>query len=384
MKKDIIIKIFKVAAGVFIAFVIVEVTLRFLGFPSINTNTFDKNNLVIFKPNQKFLSKDRCYSSVLRINDVGFHSRTYSVEKPYGTFRIVIIGDSFVEAVQVPLEKTFPAILEKKLNQNVNNVKYEVISIAKSGNGTLMNLMYAREYAIKLNPDLLINAFTTNDLEDDFTADKTMHAVSIGDIYDSDSFYLSPPTSGSRYALFLKHFLLERSLLFEKWWRNAVVIKSQFNKKSDLTVGGDEFKVDTFIEAQMEPQSKLAESMWAKEKKALNTFNQFAKSHQVRFMLVHLAEVYLVDKEELISRYHLSPEQVLALNSDMVRQKLKNVSLGGNFPFFSTKSFLLDNYKNTRNLSVFSCDNHYNELGHELTAEAIHEFLTDSSVKILK
>src|SRR3989339_639997 len=120
MKKDIIIKIFKVAVGVFIAFVIVEVTLRFLGFPSINTNTFDKNNLVIFKPNQKFLSKDRCYSSVLRINDVGFHSRTYSVEKPYGIFRIVIIGDSFVEAVQVPLEKTFPAILEKKLNQNAN------------------------------------------------------------------------------------------------------------------------------------------------------------------------------------------------------------------------------------------------------------------------
>lgn len=384
MKKDMAINIFKVSVGIFLAFAIVEVTLRFLGFPSINTNTFDKNNLVIFKPNQKFLSKDRCYNSILRINDVGFHSRTYSVEKPQGTFRVVIIGDSFVEAVQVPLEKTFPAILEKKLNQNAKNVKYEVISIAKSGNGTLMNLMYAREYAMKLDPDLLINAFTANDLEDDFTADKTLHAVSIGDIYNPDSFYLSPPTSGSRYALFLKHFLLERSLLFEKWWRNAVVIKSQFNKKMDLTVRGDEFQIDTFIEAQMEPQSKLAKSMWVKEKKALNTFNQFAESHQVRFILVHLAEVYLVDKEELISRYHLSPEQALALNSDMVRQKLTDISLEGNFPFFSTESFLLDNYKNTKSLPVFSCDNHYNELGHELTTEAIYGFLTDSSVKILK
>ena len=54
MKKDMAINIFKVSVGIFLAFAIVEVTLRFLGFPSINTNTFDKNNLVIFKPNQKF------------------------------------------------------------------------------------------------------------------------------------------------------------------------------------------------------------------------------------------------------------------------------------------------------------------------------------------
>ncbi len=384
MKKDLTKNFLKVSVGVLLAFVAVEATLRLLGFPSINTNTFDKNNLIIFKPNQKFLSKDRCYSSILKINDVGFHSRTYSIKKPNETFRIVILGDSFVEAVQVPLEKTFPAILEKKLNQNVNNMKYEVISIAKSGNGTLMNLMYAREYAMKLDPDLLVDAFTTNDLEDDFTADKTLHAVSVGDIYNPDSFYLSPPTSGSHYALFLKHFLLERSLLFEKWWRNAVVIKSQFSQKKTLSTSVDKFPIDVFVEAQMEPQSKLAKSMWVKEKKALNTFNQFAKNHKTRFMLVHLAEVYLIDSKELISRYHLSSEQVLEFNSDMARQKLAEISLEENFPFFSTEAFLLDNYKNTSNLPVFSCDNHYNELGHELTAEATYKFLVDYLTKISK
>lgn len=40
-----------------------------------------------------------------------------SLKKPDATFRVVAIGDSFTEALQVPLEDTYPKQLEAMLNQ---------------------------------------------------------------------------------------------------------------------------------------------------------------------------------------------------------------------------------------------------------------------------
>src|SRR6266852_4603823 len=44
----------------------------------------------------------------VRINSHGFRDRERSFEKPPNTFRIAILGNSWTEALQVPLDKTFP------------------------------------------------------------------------------------------------------------------------------------------------------------------------------------------------------------------------------------------------------------------------------------
>ena len=49
------------------------------------------------------------------INSAGFRDREHPLAKPPDTIRIAVLGDSFAEAVQVPLELTFWSVLEDEL-----------------------------------------------------------------------------------------------------------------------------------------------------------------------------------------------------------------------------------------------------------------------------
>jgi hypothetical protein len=45
--------------------------------------------------------------SFIQANKDGLRDREHTKEKPPKTFRIALVGDSFAEALQVPMEKTF-------------------------------------------------------------------------------------------------------------------------------------------------------------------------------------------------------------------------------------------------------------------------------------
>ena len=52
----------------------------------------------------------------VRINSHGFHDREWPYDKRANTVRIAVLGNSWTEALQVPVEKNYTAILEQKLN----------------------------------------------------------------------------------------------------------------------------------------------------------------------------------------------------------------------------------------------------------------------------
>lgn len=100
-------------------------------------------------------------------NSHGFRDYERTYEKPKDTFRILIFGDSYVEALQVPLEDSFPALLEKKLNTGSSTKKVEVIALGQSGFGTADAYMRYVNFGVKYSPDLVILAFLTgNDFRD--------------------------------------------------------------------------------------------------------------------------------------------------------------------------------------------------------------------------
>src|SRR6267154_1898539 len=81
--------------------------------------------------------------SYVRINSDGLRDREHAKSKPADTVRIAVLGDSFTEAMHVPMEQTFCSVLERKL-QECNafpGKKVEVINFGVSGYGTGQELL---------------------------------------------------------------------------------------------------------------------------------------------------------------------------------------------------------------------------------------------------
>src|SRR5689334_19379608 len=56
-------------------------------------------------------------AAYVRINHDGFRGPEYPRDKPRAVFRIAVLGDSYVEAIQVPEDKTFTAVIGRDLTQ---------------------------------------------------------------------------------------------------------------------------------------------------------------------------------------------------------------------------------------------------------------------------
>lgn len=105
------------------------------------------------------------YDQEITINSRGLRApEEIGYEKPADVFRILVLGDSYVEALQVALEESFPQQLVAALNaagaeRNGQPVRVEAINAGVSGWGTDQQLLWLREEGYKYQPDLILLAF---------------------------------------------------------------------------------------------------------------------------------------------------------------------------------------------------------------------------------
>ncbi len=105
----------------------------------------------------------------VKINSEGLRDLEHTKAKPSDTFRIAVLGDSYCEALQVPLEQAFWRVLQNQL-QNCEAAqspsgkpkRVEVINFGVSGYGTGQQLLTLREHVWQYSPDLVLLTVTTN------------------------------------------------------------------------------------------------------------------------------------------------------------------------------------------------------------------------------
>ena len=101
----------------------------------------------------------------VKINNIGLRGRDVTVPKPEGIYRIVTLGDSITFGYGVPLEKTFPQVLERLLNENLaTGTRYEVVNAGVPGTGLSYYEYFVRKRAPQLNPDLILICMALNDI----------------------------------------------------------------------------------------------------------------------------------------------------------------------------------------------------------------------------
>ena len=109
-----------------------------LAFARINTKSnilFIPDKGAIFVPNSYYRHNQEGFSEGY-FNSHGFRDYERSYQKDPNTFRVLILGDSYVQAIQVALSDSFPALLEQRLNENSTSMKFEVLALGMNGSGT--------------------------------------------------------------------------------------------------------------------------------------------------------------------------------------------------------------------------------------------------------
>jgi hypothetical protein len=112
-------------------------------------------------------------AAYVKINSEGLRDREHSKAKPPHTFRIAVLGDSYAEAMQVPVENTFWAVLELELQacQAFQGQQIEAINFGVAGYGTAQELMTLRHRVVDYSPDLVLLAFLSgNDVRNNVRA----------------------------------------------------------------------------------------------------------------------------------------------------------------------------------------------------------------------
>ncbi len=104
---------------------------------------------------------DGSLSAVESTNSLGFRSKEFSIEKPAGVTRIVVLGDSHTEAYEVNDRETWFELLENRLGENYS---IEVIPFGVGGWSTDQQLLAYLYYARQFSPDIVVLQVTHNDV----------------------------------------------------------------------------------------------------------------------------------------------------------------------------------------------------------------------------
>ncbi len=114
----------------------------------------------------------------VRINSLGLHDAERRHARAVGVFRILILGDSYIEALQVELEQGVGRRLQDQLAARAGR-RVEVISAGVSSWGTDNELLYFRHEGYRYQPDLVLLFFTTsNDVRENYAPFNRMAAQS--------------------------------------------------------------------------------------------------------------------------------------------------------------------------------------------------------------
>lgn len=111
----------------------------------------------------------------IKINSLGLNDQEYTYTKPPNTIRILLLGDSMTEAIQVREKDSFQSLVEEKLNRDRDSFyNYEVINTGCGNYGTDNELLFFQNEGYKYNPDITILCiFPWNDIRNNsFELDK--------------------------------------------------------------------------------------------------------------------------------------------------------------------------------------------------------------------
>ena len=340
--------------------------------------------------------------SDVRINSDGLRDREHPRAKPAGTVRIAVLGDSFSEAMHVPMEQTFWSLLERKLQEcdAFPGKKVEVINFGVSGYGTAQELMTLRQKVWDYSPDLVVLAFTTyNDIYDNSRALSRTEEVPYFVYRDGeltyDASFRDSPTYRQRDSKLnrlgrwlhnelrvvqLIHYVQFVAKLKLTDWRNKRRLAAQNQIKptdgsTPAVRNAEDIGIDNMI--YIEPRDKNWQEAWQVTEGLIKQIRDDVAQKKSRFYLVTLSNAIQVYPDPVVRQKfleHVGADSIfypnLRLKALAEREQIDFLDLAGPMQGYADQNKVF--------LHGFGSDignGHWNAKGHQLAAELIAQKL---------
>jgi lysophospholipase L1-like esterase len=202
------------SAGVFlISLLIAELTVRAFSLGPEFAAVYWENYRLSENPSLGYELVPGSKDGDLEINSDSMRDRERTPEKPPETIRIACIGDSICYGLEVPRADTFPARLEKILNEYYSHtgISFEVMNFGVTGYNMKQTIENLRSRALKYKPDLIIYAYCLNEPQEySFEMASILSMMTDAERQYTDS-RLSRSLSSSRLYALLRYVLRSRT-----------------------------------------------------------------------------------------------------------------------------------------------------------------------------
>lgn len=369
-------------ASLLVSLLLAEAGLRVAGFSYPSFYQHDVLTGSALRPGAEGWYREEGEAYV-RINQSGMRDdRQVVLEKADSVYRIAVLGDSYAEALQVDVAKTFWRLLEDKLNacRFAGQKKVVMLNFGVSGYSTAQELVTLKHRVKPYHPDLVLLAFLSgNDVRDNSKVIanspdmRPFFRLSGGELIEDMSFRES-------WRLRLKASLPWR------WFRRATDyfrIVQLFNKvmnvvarpllapRADLTAR-EEVGLDDRVYLSRPPA--VWEEAWRVTEALVKAIREEANQQGARFLLVTLSNPGQVPPDTKAMQRHAAqlgesdlfyPERRMRALAN--KQGIDAVFLAEPFARYAAEhKVYLHGFPNTR-----LGGGHWNESGHALAADLI-------------
>lgn len=328
------------------------------------------------------------YDSLVEYNALGFRGEALPYEKPDDVFRIMLTGDSFIEAREVGYADTVYA----QLNQLVANdtradgKRVEVFGVGATGWGTLQRYLYYIHEGYRFSPDVVIDLFIINDVADnnppvfypsralDFiVTDTQVQLIREGVAVLEPSF-----DAPKRWFAYLPDWLKQNALV-------GFLQEMLAPEARPITLNADQTRLhpQTYIYVAS-PEIEGYPEGWRRTAQVYALWNARLKADGGQLMVLNVD----ISAERIteLSTYFPDQQQGWVWDINLPTQRLTDILTPLGIPLINTRQPYKE-YADALGKRPFDAlfyveDGHWNPQGHALSAEIIHEALYQNGILI--
>jgi len=319
-------------------------------------------------PDRNVIHHRGCFAGEVVTNRWGMRDRDRTREKSPGEFRIAMLGDSAVEAVQVkPAEvvnRQMEQLLAAKGYKNVS-----VLNFGVEGIGTTQELVMYKEKVRQFRPDLVLVMFSWNDVMNNSS---TLQPKSYGiHTWYSPYYDLGPdgklsfrPVESLSFGS-VRSYLEHHSVLtyyLERMWLTVDFSPSKWKG------------IPVYFGTYGDPLDGEWSQAWLTTEKVMTLLRDTVTQDGSKFMLLAWPDFADIDPQwraRMVKQVGQVPDDFSPFKPE---ERIKSIAERNHIAFDFIAPYL-QSYRDQHGLQwpyfSFSCDPHYSALGHRVSAEAI-------------